>query len=220
MPAMATTDSVSAYATRTMRRRVIVALVGAGVLAAMAFNTTVVTIGGEADMRQQAFNPDAVGAQEFPRIRDFVASRAPDAAQLAEELDADRDGAIAAYATMAGALPVMPVSFTGTAGEGRSGIFAFEVDGLPDGIGIRVQTGPAINGTELRDVTGDIVFGDFTNQIEFQHVGAGINRAMAAEVLSDLDRDALSGRTVSVTGVFTLINPQNWLVTPVAFEVQ
>ena len=217
---MATTDSVSAYATRATRRRVIVALVGVGVLAAMAFDTTVVTIGGEEDLRQQAFNPDAFGAQEFPRIRDFVIERAPDAVQLADDLAADRDAAIAAYGTMAGAFPVIPVSFTGTAGEGRSGIFEFDVDGLPDGIGIRVQTGPAINGTELRDVTGDFVFGDFTNQIEYQNVGAGINRAMAAEVLSDLDRDALSGRTVSVTGVFTMINPQNWLVTPVALEVQ
>ena len=121
---------------------------------------------------------------------------------------------------MAGAFPVIPVSFTGTAGEGGSGIFEVSVESLPDGVGIRVQTGPAINGTELRDITGDIVFGDFTNQIEFQNVGAGINRAMAAEVLSDLDRDSLTGQTVSVTGVFTMINPQNWLVTPVAFEVQ
>lgn len=217
---MATTDSASAYATRVTRRRGIVALVGISVLAAMAFDTTVVSIGGEEDLRQQAFNPDAFGAQEFPRIRDFVIDGAPDAARLADDLAADRNAAIAAYGTMAGAFPVIPVSFTGTAGEGSSGIFEFDVDGLPDGIGIRVQTGPAINGTELRDVTGDIVFGDFTNQIEYQNVGAGINRAMAAEVLSDLDRDALSGRTVSVTGVFTMINPQNWLVTPVAFEVQ
>ncbi|TVR48040.1 MAG: DUF2291 domain-containing protein [Rhodobacteraceae bacterium] len=217
---MATTSSVSANATKTTRRRVIVALVATGVLAAMAFETTVVPIGGEGDLRQQAFNPDAFGVQEFPRIRDFVSETAPDAVQLADELAADRNAAIAAYGTMAGAFPVIPVRFTGTAGEGSSGIFEVSVDSLPDGVGIRVQTGPAINGTELRDITGDIVFGDFTNQIEFQNVGAGINRAMAAEVLSDLDRDALAGQTVSVTGVFTMINPQNWLVTPVAFEVQ
>lgn len=217
---MATTSSVSANATKTTRRRVVVALVAAGVLAAMVFDTTVVSIGGEGDLRQQAFNPDAFGAHEFPRIRDFVSEKAPDAVQLADELSADRNAAAAAYGTMAGAFPVIPVSFTGTAGEGRSGIFEVVVDGLPDGVGIRVQTGPAINGTELRDITGDIVFGNFTNQIEYQNVGAGINRAMAAEILSDLDRDTLTGQTVSVTGVFTMINPQNWLVTPVAFEVQ
>lgn len=185
----------------------------------MAFDTTIVSIGGEGDLRQQAFDPDAFGAREFPRIRDFVLDKAPDAVQLATELAADKNAAVAAYGTMAGAFPVIPVSFTGTAGEGGSGIFGVDVDGMPDGVSIRVQTGPAINGTELRDITGDIVFGDFTNQIEYQDVGAGINRAMAAEVLSDLDRDALPGQTVSVTGVFTMINPANWLVTPVAFEV-
>ena len=190
------------------------------VLGAIAIDTTVVTIGGEGDLRQQAFNPDNFGTQEFPRIRDYVTEKAPDAVQLAEDLTTDRDAAIAAYGTMAGAFPVMPVTFTGVAGEGRSGIFEVMVDGLPDGTGIRVQTGPAINGTELRDIPGDITFGDFRNQIEFQNVGAGINRAMAAEVLSDLDRDGLTGKTVTVTGAFTMINPANWLVTPVAFEVQ
>ncbi len=217
---MATTSGLSANGIKLTRRRVIVVLASTAVLAAMAYNTTVVTIGGESDLRQQAFSPDAYGAQEFPRIREYVMETAPDAAQLAEELDADTDAAIAAYGTMSGAFPVMPVSFTGTAGEGSSGIFAFDVDGMPDGIGIRVQTGPAINGTELRDVTGDISFGNFTNQIEYQNVGVGINRAMAAEVLADLDRDALTGRTVEVIGVFTMINPASWLVTPVVFEVQ
>lgn len=188
-------------------------------LGAIALDTRVVAIGGDEDLRQQAFDPDRFGREEFPRIREFVIDRAPDAALLAEELAADTSAATAAYGTMAGAFPVMTVSFTGTVGEGSSGIFTVEVPGLPDGATIRVQTGPAINGTELRDIVGDIGFGDFRNQIEYQNAGAGINRAMAAQVLADLDRDALPGATISVTGAFTLINPTNWLVTPVALEV-
>ena len=43
---------------------------------------------------------------------------------------------------------------------------------------------------------------------------------MATEVLEDLERNALTGRTVTVTGAFTLINPKNWLITPVALEVK
>lgn len=196
------------------------ALAAVVLLGAIAIDTKVVTIGGDDDLRQQAFNPDRFGAEEFPRIRDYVTGKAPEAAQLAEELAADKNAAIAAYGTLAGAFPVMPVTFTGIAGEGKSGIFEVSVDGLPDGNGIRVQTGPAINGTELRDITGDIEFGAFKNQIEFQDAGAGINRAMAAEALSDLDRDALTGKTITVTGVFTMINPKNWLVTPVTLEVK
>jgi predicted lipoprotein len=217
---MATTGSAPASATRAKLRTVITTIAGVVLLGVIALDTKVVTIGGDDDLRQQAFNPDLFGRDEFPRIRDHVIDRAPDAALLAEELAADKTAAAAAYGTMAGAFPVMTVKFTGVVGDGQSGIFEVDVPGLPDGLTIRVQTGPAINGTELRDIVGDIDFGGFTNQIEYQNAGAGINRAMAAEVLSDLDRDALQGKTISVSGAFTMINPNNWLVTPVALEVQ
>jgi len=217
---MAETGTAPASTTRIRPRAVITAIAVLVLLGAIALDTKVVTIGGDGDLRQQAFDPDRFGRDEFPRIRDFVIDQAPDAALLAEELEADKTAATTAYGTMSGAFPVMTVTFTGSVGEGASGIFSVDVPDLPDGLMIRVQTGPAINGTELRDIVGDIDFGDFTNQIEYQNAGAGINRAMAAEILADLDRDALSGKTISVTGAFTLINPNNWLVTPVALKVE
>lgn len=217
---MSISDATATTGSKAKRNRAILAVTVAAVIAAIALDTAVVQIGSDADLRQQAFDPDRFGQSEFPRIRDVVQDRAADAASLAAELAADKKAAVASYGTMAGAFPVMPVRFTGTVGEGKSGIFGVNVNGLPDGMQIRVQTGPAINGTELRDIPGDIEFGAFTNQIEYQDSGAGINRAMAADVLSDLDRDALTGKTISVTGVFTMINPKNWLVTPVSLEVK
>lgn len=217
---MSMTDTSATRGPKVSRRKAIGALVVVGVLAAIAFDTTIVKVGSDADLRQQAFNPDRFGQQEFPRIRDLVIDRAPDAATLAEALASDKAAAVADYGTVAGAFPVMPVTFTGTVGEGTAGVFDVDVDGVPDGTRIRVQTGPAINGTELRDIPGDIAFGGFKNQIEYQDAGAGINRAMAAETLADLDRDTLSGKTITVTGAFTVINPKNWLVTPVALEVK
>jgi len=190
------------------------------VLAAIALDTTVIGIGSEDDARLLAFAPDVYGQTEFPRIRAIVNDRAPEASTLALALNDDKDAASEKFATTAGAFPVVPVRFTGTMGEGSSGVFKIVVDGLPEGVTIRVQTGPAINGTELRDIPGDIEFGSFTNQIEYQDAGAGINRAMSAAILANLDREALIGQTVSVVGVFTLINLKNWLVTPVEFNVQ
>lgn len=216
---MAANSNPTLPGARPSRGKLIAGLVLVAGLAAIALDTTVVEIGSDGDTREQAFDPDRFGQEEFPRIRDFVVERAPGAVALAQQLDADRSGAVDAYGTMAGAFPVMTVSVTGEVGEGSSGVFNVDVDGLSEVI-VRVQTGPAINGTELRDVVGDIEFGDFTNQIEYQDAGSGINRAMAAEVLDGLDRDALPGSTISVTGAFTLINPSNWLVTPVALEVQ
>ncbi|MFZ7091991.1 DUF2291 family protein [Primorskyibacter sp. 2E233] len=217
---MAMTGHAPTGDSKTTKRRAIAAIAMIVLLGAIGLDTKVVRIGSDEDARQQAFNPDVFGRTEFPRIRDLVMERAPAAAKLATDLVADKKAAIDSYGTMAGAFPVLPVTLTGTVGEGKSGIFYVTVEGLPDGTKVRVQTGPAINGTELRDIPGDIDFGAFKNQIEYQNVGSGINRAMSAEVLSDLDRDALPGKTITVTGVFKLINPKNWLVTPVALEVK
>lgn len=195
-------------------------LVAVVVIGAIAIDTKVVQIGSEEDGRAQAFNPDSYGVEQFPRIRDLIVERAPDAVTLANELAADKNAAIEAYGTKTAIGGIMPVTATGTLGEGRSGIYDLNVDGMPEGVRIRVQTGPAINGTDLRDMPGDIAFGQFTNQIEYQDAGSGINRAMSAETLSDLDRENLTGKTVEVTGAFTLINPKNWLITPVALEVK
>lgn len=84
----------------------------------------------------------------------------------------------------------------------------------------RLQTGPVLTGTELRDVTGKIQFGDFTNQIEYQNAGSAINQALKASLLDKLDRTALSGKLVEGVGVFRLLTPNNWLVTPVSLEVK
>ncbi|MDN6329892.1 MAG: DUF2291 family protein [Brachybacterium sp.] len=42
---------------------------------------------------------------------------------------------------------------------------------------------------------------------------------MKATVLDPVDPAELSGETVTVTGAFTLINPEGWLVTPSALAV-
>lgn len=215
---MATTPTGTSGSVPTGRLVVIAAFLV--LLVAIALDTKVVRIGSDEDFREQAFDPDRFGQDEFPRIRDIVLKRAPDATTLVADLASDKNAAIENYGTMAGAFPVLSVSLTGTVGDGRSGTFNVSVDDMPEGVTIRVQTGPAINGTELRDFPGDIEFGAFTNQIEYQDAGSGINRAMSAEVLADLDRDALTGQTISVTGAFKLINPKNWLITPVALEVK
>ena len=115
---------------------------------------------------------------------------------------------------------IYSVTLEGVFGEGTSGIYEIDVDGVSDDLLIRVQVGPAINGTELRDATGMMQFGDFANQIQFQDAAAALNNEMKEEVLADLDTSDLEGKSVHVTGAFTLINPDAWLITPVSLEVQ
>lgn len=190
------------------------------VIGAMAADTTIIHIGSDADLRQQAFSPDAFGAAEFPRIQSLITEKAADGLAIAPEVLADKAAAGKKYGTASSTGSILMVRLTGTLGEVKAGVYDLSVPGLPPEIRVRVQTGPAINGTDLRDAPGDIDFGAFKNQIEYQNVGAGINRAMKAAVLDGLDTTALTGKTVEVVGAFRLVNPKNWLITPVQLVVK
>jgi len=169
------------------------------VVAAIAFDTAVVRIGSENDVRQQAFSPETFGAEQFPKIKKAAAEKS-------------------GTATSTG--PVIPVTLTGVFGARKSNTNEMKIDGLPPETVVRVQTGPAVNGTDLRDATGTIEFGQFTNQIQYQDAGSAINNEMKKAVFAGLDADALDGKQATVVGVFKLINPKNWLVTPVKVELK
>lgn len=203
------------------RRRLLIAAVAClVVLGAIAFDTTVVRVGGENDIRQQAFAPDAYGDAEFPRIQAFVEEKAIDGLAIAPEVLADKAAAGQKYGTASSTGAILLVRLTGVVGEGKSGVYNLAVAGMPPEIRVRVQTGPAINGTDLRDAPGDIEFGAFKNQIEYQDVGSGINRAMKKVVLDAIDVASLPGKTIEVTGAFRLVNPKNWMITPVRITVK
>ncbi|KQS81258.1 hypothetical protein ASG25_07185 [Rhizobium sp. Leaf384] len=205
---------------RLTRGRAIATALAVILVGAMAYNTRVVRIGSEHDVRADVFSPEAFGAENFPKVRDSVVSRAVDAAELGRAIAADKAAAGTKYGVATSTGPVIPVKLTGVVGERKSSTNTIAVPGLPEGTVVRVQTGPAINGTDLRDATGDIEFGQFTNQIEYQNAGSALNNAMKKEALGNIDPAALEGKTVDITGVFKLINPKNWLITPVAVTVK
>lgn len=190
------------------------------VFAAIAANTTVVHIGSDADVRQQAFSPDAFGETEFPRIQTFITEKAVDGVTIAPEVLADKVAAGKKYGTVSSTGSIVMVRLTGVLGEVKAGNYDLAVEGMPPEIKVRVQTGPAINGTDLRDAPGDIDFGAFKNQIEYQDAGSGINRAMKKAVLDTIDAANLTGKTIEVVGAFRLGNPKNWLLTPVSVVVK
>lgn len=214
------TASPARTAPARSRKKLVLGAVVLAVLAAIALDTKVVRIGSEEDTRKAGFSPEAFGAETFPKVQAAVEAKAVDAPTLAAAIAADKAAATKQYGVPAGTGSVFSVKFTGTVGEGKSGIYAVTADGMPEGVGIRMQTGPAINGTDLRDSTGEIQFGQFTNQIEFQNAGSAINKEMKKQVLDAVDTANLTGKTVAVTGVFRLVNPKNWLVTPVRLEVK
>ena len=200
-------------------RLAVACAIGLALVAAMALDTKIVRIGSAADVQPGAFSPVAFGKSEFPKIQAAVESRAVDAVALAAAIAKDKAAAAKQYGVEAGIGPEMPVKFTGVAGKEDSGVYDVSVDGL-NGVVVRVQTGPAIMGTDLRDSTGTIKFGQFTNQIEYQNAGSALNKEMKKEVLSKVVTGPLTGKAVSVVGVFQLSDPNTWLVTPVNLEVR
>ena len=190
------------------------------VILAIALDTKVVRIGSSEDLRQTAFSPAAYGAKAFPEIKRIIEERAVEAAALQRAIATNKQEAVVKYGVASGSGPVFSVKLAGIAGERMaSGLCEVKVADLPD-VKVRIQTGPAINGTELRDATGTVSFGQFTNQIEYQNAGSALNNEMKKAILAPIDTDALAGKTVSVVGAFRLINPKSWLVTPVRLEVQ
>jgi len=190
------------------------------VVVAIGADTKVVRIGSAADVKAQVFSPDSFGDKQFPRIQAFVESHAVDGPTLATALAADKAGASKKYGTASSVGTIMPVKLTAVAGQANGGVYDLTAAGMPPDTHLRIQMGPAINGTELRDAPGDIAFGDFKNQIEYQNAGSAINRAMKKAILTSIDTTALTGKTLDIVGVFRLINPKNWLITPVAVTVK
>lgn len=193
----------------------IVVLVGA-----MAFDTKIVRIGSQDDVQVQKFSPATFGAEQFPLIKQSVETRAVDAVELSQAIAADKKAAGEKYGVATSTGPVFPVKFTGIVGERKANYNVVAVEGLPAELTVRVQTGPALNGTDLRDATGQIEFGQFKNQIEYQDAGSAINNEVKKVVLEGLDPAVLTGKTVTVFGVFKLVNPKNWIVMPVRLDVQ
>ncbi|WP_457100619.1 DUF2291 family protein [Microbacterium sp. P5_E9] len=193
------------------------------VLAVAAVLTTkVVPIADvEAAASGERFDPVAYADARFDsEIVPQIEEEAVDLATLLADLEGGADEADFGHAPGAGSSYSFPVEFTGVAGAPNGAILPVTLDGLPAGLTVQVQIGPAINGTALRDVTGTVSFNEFTNQLEFQGVATEFNSRVRAGVLADVDPAALEGKTIHVVGAYTRVNPALVSVVPVVFEVE
>ena len=203
------------------RKRLIWLAIIVVVLAALSRGVKVVAINSAAAANPSAFSAAEFGKSQFPKVQAAIKKRAVPAKTLAAALAANSAEALQKYGVPVpgGVGPEIPVRFTGVVGTGTDGIYTVKVAGVPSDLLIRVQTGPAINGTDLRDATGTITFGQFTNQIAYQNAASALNDQLKQQVLSKIGTSSLTGKTTSVVGAFQLINPKGWLVTPATLSV-
>ena len=102
--------------------------------------------------------------------------------------------------------------------QSRAGTIDIDVDG--DGkADARVQIGPAVRGTALRDSLDFVQFNDFTNQIDFAQFGKAFNTYVDKTLTSKLPREGLTGKSVKILGAYSLGSPNELpLITPATLE--
>jgi predicted lipoprotein len=190
------------------------------VLVAVFFNVKVVSIADATAASPDAFDPASFAADNYAsEIVPQIEKDAVPLASLLTDLAAGADEAEFGNSSGTASSFSFPVTFTGVAGTPAAGVVPIAIDGVPAGVTVQLQVGPALNGTALRDVTGTISFDQFTNQLEYQQVGTELNDQVKATVLDSLDVASLAGKTVTVTGAYTRVNPALVSVVPVKLEV-
>lgn len=207
---------------RGSRPRLFVALGVLLVVVAMAMSTKIVDQNQAKAALRSGLDPAAFAVEKYESaIAPAIVRQAVDIVTVAQAIEADRAAAATKYAKAEGSsAPVYSVTAVGTAGEATAaGIMPLAVKGMPDGVRVYVQMGPALNGTAVRDATGTVHFQQFVNQMDYQAASDQLNNQVKEKVLKAVQAASLNAKTVRVTGVFQLVNPAAFMIIPVKIEV-
>ena len=201
---------------------VMIKVAAAVAIVAVCFFGTTFMSPEDAEAVREAGSTDPVSYAEknYDSTIAYIQDNAIDLTGLVTELRADEEGTSQARGARDGeAAYTFPVTLTGTIEKGGFGQVNVVVDGMPGGVVVSVQTGPALTGTALRDVTGQTTFDMFENQIDYAQVGLSLNEPLKAGVLAENDLASMVGRRGTVVGAFAYSDPAHIVVTPVSVEV-
>jgi predicted lipoprotein len=197
----------------------------AGALSLSACKILPTPSGDEVDAA--AFNPDAMVTEIWTsRVIPYLQAKAASFAEVEAAAKADPEAAGTKYGNpnkQASSPWTYAVTLDGTIVGSNTKSRAATIDVDVDGDGkadARVQFGPAMRGTSLRDSLDFVNFNEFTNQIDFAQYGKAFNTYVDSTVLSKLPREDLEGRTAKVLGAYsTSKGPDLPLVTPAEVEI-
>ncbi len=180
---------------------------------------------GSAIAGSQNLNPDAYVASIWAsKVLPTVKKSAVDATTLLAELRKDKAAASKRY----GHYSVLnsPPAFL-VKGSGR--VVSVDTVSLISTIGValgssakpdvRLQIGPIISGTDVRDALPFINFNQFVNQVQFGEVAIALNSKVRETALARLNPAKLKGKHVTFIGAFTDTSTANVLITPITLKV-
>lgn len=201
---------------------------GLALAAALSLSACKILPTGETPGGKKAvFDPDkAVEEIWQPKVIPYLQGKAGAFAEVAAMAKADPAAAGEKYGNMkkqANSPWTYAVTLDGKIVAANTQSRAATIDVDVDGDGkadARVQIGPAIRGTALRDALDFVDFNSFTNQIDYAQFGKAFNTYADKTVLSALPRDGLEGRSAKVLGAFRASSGQDMpLITPASVEI-
>lgn len=164
-----------------------------------------------AEAASGGFNPDRLVAESWDtKVVPYLDKKAGGFQEVAALASGNPEAAGAKYGhkEKQGSAPwTFAARLTGTivAAETKSRSAYVDVDADGDGkADARVQIGPAIRGTAIRDSLDFVNFNEFKNQIEWAQYGKSFNTHVNGLILEKLSRDGLVGKKVDALGAFPL----------------
>lgn len=180
-----------------------------------------------AEAASDGFNPERQASELWtPKVVPYLTSRAGPFADVAALVASDPDAAASKYGhkEKEGNAPwtyAAKVSGTAVKAEttSRAGYLDTDIDG--DGkVDVRIQIGPVIRGTAIRDSLDFVSFNQFKNQIQWAEFGKAFNAHLNAQLLQALPREGLEGKKIEAVGAYTVpAKGQLPLLTPVTLTL-
>lgn len=191
----------------------------AGLLVAMYMNTMFLTPAQEEELMPKPFSSIEYSTEQFPIITDKIIDKAVSIDELAVAINSNLETAAKKYGVDSGSGKyTVPVKAEGVVESVDQNWIVIRAEGVAEAI--RVPIGAALNGTPIRDVTGEIVFGDFDNQTDYQAVANEFKILMENKIIKTLDKASLPQKKVTVYGAWVTGGaPGQYLIQPVKFEV-
>lgn len=174
-----------------------------------------------AELNPAKFTASDYAAKEFPKVVALIKENATDLAVLAPAIAADPAAAGRQYGQDLGSGRfAFPVKAVGTVAEVDANFIRLTVPGVPADTTVRIPIAQSLSGTPVRDATGTIKFGDFTDQTDYQAVANQFKIRMQQDVLAAIDPASLAGKQITVYGAWSSGGPpRSFLVQPVEIEV-
>ncbi|MCV9966784.1 DUF2291 family protein [Pararhizobium sp. BT-229] len=180
-----------------------------------------------AEAASGGFNPDRQVAEIWDRkVIPFLEKRAGPFQEVSSLTASDLDAAAAKYGHKEkdGTAPwTFAAKVAGTIIKAETKSRAAYLDTDVDGDGkadVRIQIGPVIKGTAIRDSLDFVNFNEFKNQIQWAEFGKAFNIHVNGLTLEKLSREGLEGKKVQALGAYPLPSTgQPALLTPATITI-